>query len=582
MNFKALIYILLLVFCISPSLLSAQEKEKEKKRQKGQEVGTMIDRKASSEHFIDGIKARMLGDYTKATASFNKSLELDPSNDAAMYELSQIHFSQGDFISAANLIEKAIGIDPENQYYRLFSLNVYGKSGRKEDLLKSCQQLTKRYPGNIDYLYELSSAYLMNNKPDDAIRTYNEIEEILGVTEEISLQKNRIYMLQDKPEKAIREIENLIDMFPDDAGRYYSMLAEIHMQNNKPEIAASYYHKIIEIDPSNPYVHISLADFYRKKGDRERSFDELKLGFANPALEVDTKIRILMAYYSIDEIYRTKIGESYSLSDIILQAHPGDPKALSLNGELLFNDKKYEEARSRFRQVLELDSSRYSIWESLLQTEASLSDWQSLDIESTRAMDLFPFQPLPYFFKGMALMQLKKPEDAIKVLSSGSRLVTSNDQLLALFHANLGDAYNQTSQHKLSDESYEKALKIEPENSYVLNNYAYYLSLRGENLDKALVMARKGAILDSLNPANLDTYGWVFYKMGNYPEAKEWVGKALLLSTKDDPDLLEHYGDILFKLGEASQALEYWNRASKAGGGSVLLEQKIREKKLIE
>ena len=582
MNVRPIFYTLLIALCILPILSFAQEKEKGKKRHKGQETGTMIDKKAASELFIDGVKARMLGDYSKATSNFNRSLELDPSNDAAMYELSQIYFSQGDFLTAASLIEQAIEIDPDNQYYRLFSLDVYGKSGRKEDLLKSCQQLVKKYPGNIDYLYELSSAYLMNNKADEAIRTYDEIEEILGVTEEISLQKNRIFMLQNKPDKAIREIENLIDAYPDDASRYYSMLAEIHMQNNEPETAATYYRKIIELDPSNPYVHISLADYYRKKGDREKSLEELKKGFANPALEIDTKIRILMAYYSVDEIYRTKIEETYLLSDIILKAHPGDAKALSLNGELLFNDKKFEEARARFRQVLEMDSSRYSVWESLLQAESSLSDWQSLEVESGRAIDLFPFQPLPYFFRGMALMQLKRPAEAIKVLSSGSRLVTSNDQLLALFHANLGDAYNQTGQHKLSDEAYEKALKIEPENSYVLNNYAYYLSLRGENLDKALVMARKGAMLDSLNPANLDTYGWVFYKLGRYEEAKVWVGKALLASTKDDPDLLEHYGDILFKLGEPSQALEYWNRASMAGGGSELLERKIKEKKLIE
>jgi hypothetical protein len=38
------------------------------------------------------------------------------------------------------------------------------------------------------------------------------------------------------------------------------------MQANKPDVAASYYQKIIEVNPDDPYVHISLSDYYGKKG----------------------------------------------------------------------------------------------------------------------------------------------------------------------------------------------------------------------------------------------------------------------------------------------------------------------------
>lgn len=580
-NARIVILLFLLSLVLAPAL-SAQEKGKGRKNRKSQDDKTMIDKKASGEVFINATKARILGDYNSATTLYHQSLELDPGNDAAMYELAQLYYTKGDYVTAVSLVEKAIEIDPENEYYRLLSIEIYGKSGRKDELLKTCQQLVKKYPDHLDYLYELASAYLLHGKADDAIRTYNSIENILGVNEEISLQKHRIYLVMEKPEKACQEIEALIGAFPDQSGRYYAMLAEIYMQQNKPDVAAEYYRKIIETDPENPYVHISLSDYYRKKNDFARSLDELRTGFANPGLDVETKLRILMAYYGNQDTFTDKKAEVTELTDIILTVHPGDAKALSLKGDLLMQEQDYQGAREIYRRILAIDSSRYSVWEGLLQTGASLSDWEALNLESSRAIDLFPFQPLPYLFNGIAQMQLKKIPEAIKIFSSGSRLVSSNEALLLQFHTYLGDAYNQDGQYALSDESYEKVLRKEPENSYVLNNYAYYLSVRGVNLDKALVMAEKAAALDSLNPANLDTYGWVLYKIGQYEDAAKWVEKAILASSKDDPDILEHYGDILFKLGKNEKAVEYWNRAKNANGGSFLLEKKIKEKKLYE
>jgi len=585
MNRSLCIRSVLLVVVLSlimVTVLPAQEKGKGRKNRKSGEEKTMIDAKAATEVFINATKARILGDYATATTLYQQCLELDPRNDAAMYELAQLQFSKGDYAESVRLIEQAIEIDPENEYYRLLSIEIYGKSGRKDDLLRTCQQLVKKYPENVDYLYELASAYLLHGKADEAIKTYNSIENIMGVNEEVSLQKHRIYLLMEKPEKAVREIEALVETYPDQSSRYYAMLAEIYMQQNKPDEAAEYYRKIIESDPDNPYVHISLSDYYRKKSDFARSLEELRKGFANPGLDVETKLRILMAYYGTQEIYTDKKAEVEDLTNVIVNAHPGDAKALSLKADLLLQDQDYSGAREIYRRILAIDSSRYSVWEGLLQANASLSDWEALSRESNRALDLFPFQPLPYLFNGIARMQLKEIPGAIKTLTAGSRLVTSNDALLLQFYTYLGDAYNQDGQHALSDESYEKVLKKDPENAYVLNNYAYYLSLRGVNLDKALIMAEKAAALDSLNPANLDTYGWVLYKLGRYDEAEKWIGKAMLASTKDDPDILEHYGDIQFMLGKVEKASEYWIRAKNANGGSTFLEKKIKEKKLYE
>ena len=314
----------------------------------------------------------------------------------------------------------------------------------------------------------------------------------------------------------------------------------------------------------------------------KRSLDELKLGFANPALDIDTKVRVLLTIFAGNEIYEENKPEIFELAQILVKTHPNDPKAHSIYGDFLLDDKKYAEARDEFRKVIAVDSSRYAVWESLLNAEIQLSDYPALDSESSRAIELFPLLPVPYLFKGVACLEKGKYEDAISSFNAGVKLISGNNILLVQFYTYLGDTYNRMKNYRLSDESYENALKLQPDNSYVLNNYAYYLSLRNENLEKAETMSSKSVKLDPTNAANMDTYGWVLYKLGRYSEAAEWVEKAVAATPSPDADLLEHLGDIYFKLGNTDKAMIHWQNAQKAGKGSEFLEKKVKERKLYE
>ncbi len=160
--------------------------------------------------------------------------------------------------------------------------------------------------------------------------------------------------------------------------------------------------------------------------------------------------------------------------------------------------------------------------------------------------------------------------------------MADNDELLSEFYMYLGDSYHSLKDTSESDKAYEKSLSIKNDNAYVLNNYAYYLSLRNRDLEKAETMSKKAVTLDPKNSSFQDTYGWVLYKLQRYDDARTWVGKALEDKDSVSAEVMEHYGDILFKLGEAGQALEYWQKAKARGPGSALLDKKIAEKKLYE
>lgn len=154
-------------------------------------------------------------------------------------------------------------------------------------------------------------------------------------------------------------------------------------------------------------------------------------------------------------------------------------------------------------------------------------------------------------------------------------------QLLAQFYATIGDAQNQLKRYAASDSAYNKALELDPNNVYVLNNYAYYLSIRNTDLERAERMSKKTNDLEPDNNSYQDTYGWILYQMKKYDDAKIWVGKALENGGRSNGTLLEHYGDILYQLGDKENAIKYWEDAKKAGA-SELIDKKIMEKKLYE
>ena len=196
-------------------------------------------------------------------------------------------------------------------------------------------------------------------------------------------------------------------------------------------------------------------------------------------------------------------------------------------------------------------------------------------------MTLFPDQPLSYFFSGLAKIQLKKYTEAIDDLNTGVKLVVDDKVLEVNFYSSIGDAYQEMKNFEKSEENYEKALAINPKAEGVLNNYSYYLSLRGEHLEKAEAMSKLSNEIKPNSASFEDTYGWIMYKQGKFKEAQIWIEKSLQHGSDKSATVLEHYGDVLYKIGEIQKALDYWQQAKSAGdGASDQLDKKILDKKL--
>jgi tetratricopeptide (TPR) repeat protein len=571
--------VLMLVGCFPDSygLNSQKEKKKHKTDQKSQQKPA-----SNISMLIEAKKNEITGNTEKAEELFRQYIDKYPDDATAYFELSRIIANKKEVAEAIELAGKAVKLDPSNIWYQLFYAEVLQLDGKIKDAISVYERITQTNPENLDYYYQLAALYLSTEKYLDAVRVYDKIETKAGVSEDISLQKEKIYLLLDDLPKAQHELEALVAAYPDEI-RYLSILAEFFMNNKMQEKGFETYRRIEQSDPGNPYVHMSMADYYRKSGDKQKAFEELKQGFENPNLDIDTKVNILISFFNVDQIKdedsKTKVFE---LTRILTSVHPNDPRAHSIYGDFLVQDKKNAEAREEYLKVIALDSSKFVVWEEILRLDLILEKYDHLVVYSNRTIELFPDQPVPYMFSGIGNFQLKKYEDALKAFNLGVKLVSENEELLAEFYMYLGDVYHSLKDTSESDKAYEKSLSLKSDNAYVLNNYAYYLSLRNQDLEKAETMAKKAVTLEPENSSFQDTYGWVLYKLKKYDDASIWVGKAMDDKDGVSAEVMEHYGDILFKLGDTGQAFEYWKKAKAKGPGSALLEKKIAEKKLIE
>ena len=100
-----------------------------------------------------------------------------------------------------------------------------------------------------------------------------------------------------------------------------------------------------------------------------------------------------------------------------------------------------------------------------------------------------------------------------------------------------------------------------------MNNYAYYLSLAGENLRRAEQLSAKTVEAEPKNSTFLDTYAWILYRQGSYSLAKFYIERAIdnLDPEEDNSVLYDHYGDILQASGEKEKAVEMWRKAQELG-----------------
>jgi len=67
--------------------------------------------------FFDALDAKVTENYNQSAELFNRVLQTDPANDAALYQLAGLKKLKDNYADAQGLLEKAVAIKPDNEWY---------------------------------------------------------------------------------------------------------------------------------------------------------------------------------------------------------------------------------------------------------------------------------------------------------------------------------------------------------------------------------------------------------------------------------------------------------------------------------
>ncbi len=559
----------------------AQKRGKSNKKS-GATPDVIVAPNSSSDLYFEALKARLKDNDDEAERLLLQFVRTNPKESAGYYDLARLSFKNGKSDQALNYIKKALELDGENKWYREQYAHILASANQFEASAKVFEQLAKDEKHNQDYLLLASRLYQRAGKYKESLQVLNKLIEKTGEDESILLQKQQIYLRMNDLESATNIIRQLIQKNPKES-RYYSILAELYENNDQDARADEIYRDMERLFPEDPSTQLSLALFYKKKKDQEKYESYVEKAITNKELDAETQISLLLPYLQELSEDSSRLENATMLAAELARQHPDNGQVQGFYGDVLIYSGKKEEGLEQYKKAVDVEPSRFNLWQQLLFNYSEPDQADSLIRYSEKALTYFPNHALIHYLNAIGNYHAKKYPTAVKSLNRAIEVQPEDEtELLTDIYSILGDLYHLLKEHKLSDSCYDKALQLAPDNASVLNNYSYYLAERGERLDDAERMSKKSLVLRPNEPTFLDTYGWILYKKGDYEKAESFIRKALELREDSDGVLWEHLGDIKYRQGNVEEAVKYWETAKLRGSENTQLDKKIKDKKLYE
>jgi len=525
-------------------------------------------------YYVEAVKQKLMGNLGDALKYFEQCVLRNPGSDASYYQMGQIVLSNGDLLNGKKYILRASELQPENLWYNMLLAGIYNQQNKIDSAIIFYEKAAKTYPEKEDLQISLARLYTQNKDYDKARDLLNRFDEKYGVNEKTTLTLIESLMAEGKDNEALIKVQQLLALNPDDI-IFNGYLAEIYRNKGETQKAKDVYKQLIERNPDNPGIQISLCDFLLSEKSYEELFDLMNIVILNKKITREEKISLMSELIVNEDIIRD-YGNKMKLSIMILEAdNINDDIIILLRPEFLQNEKKAAEAASRLEEIIKIRPENYYAWEKLLLVYYDLKDFNNLEKRGEECATKFNRSVLAKILYANGAMEKKNFDVALEELRKADILAGDNKETKLQVQTMRADIYYRMRNYKEAFNAFDEALKLNDSDLTVMNNYAYYLAEQNMNLKEAEKMAKVVIEKDKDNKTFLDTYAWVLYKRGKAKDASKIMEKIINSGETEDAEYFEHYGFILKKLGKCKDAVKNWETAISLDGSKYNLKKEI-------
>ncbi|MBB3812324.1 tetratricopeptide (TPR) repeat protein [Xanthomonas arboricola] len=375
----------------------------------------------------------------------------------------------------------------------------------------------------------------------------------------------RLALRMERPALAKRIVDEVVRRFPEEP-RVALLHATQLQQEGKNEEALALLKTVEPQAVKDSELRGALAFAYDAMGQTEAAARVLSTG------PQDTQTYGLRASMLAKEKDRTALEALYG--ELKSNAAKPDPDRRLLLGKIAEFLKRYDEAVEWYRGVpggpqlsearLRAASALYELGrkpEALAEVRALQSD-ATADDDARR--DAYVLEAELH----------QRAGDAPGELDAFERGLAAYPDDGALLYAR-GLAWERRDDVARAEADLRKILVAEPENVAALNALGYTLADRTTRYKEALALIDRARTADPDNPAIVDSYGWVLYRMGRAKEALVQLRRAWALVK--DPEIAAHVGEVLWVSGKQDEARRYFDEARRLDPDNRALQRAVEK-----
>lgn len=476
---------------------------------------------------------------------------------AAAFRLGQFYLNTSNYQAAYSLTAGAHRFDPDNCTYLeyLALLNESSDNAKMHrEAIAQFEQLARRRPGNSVYRLHLFSLYSKARDERNALRAIEAYERLEG--------------------------ESVITL------NY--RIALCRQMNREADIEAEIRSYISRNPADRPAAELTLSNVLLTRGRNDEAFHLLNrnLGYID-----NYDLDKLLNPYVATMLEAHDTARVYHFADTLCRVNPDDEDIPLYVARVAAKLRDTALVVSSLRQARLINPGNEQACQQLLEIYAAREQIDSIIPLAAECYSLFGTDNWAYFHiisTAQRAFNSHLAADNDTMLAVCRRVIArgSNNYVRGVAYMCIGDYYNELDSMARSFENYDSCLRYDPDNSGVLNNYAYRLvtlpGVTADDLTRAERMAARALKVDPASAPVLDTYAWILYLSGDAVSARLYMDKLLRLAAETGSALSAeeyyHLWRIYAALGLTTEADGYLTQARclyRANPASVTLPEVI-------
>ena len=489
------------------------------------------------------------GDYAGALEHYLEAAKLTPDPKVAE-RATQIALYAKNLGSAAEAASLWSQRDPSNTAPKRISAILNLKQGNLEQGVAQLRTLLSLPSVDVEStLIELVKMLDGELSKEDGLSVMKSLQEAFPHVAEVHFAYALLATNKGEYALALDQTQKALSMQPR-WSRAQLLQAQLMSQMGDSESARDIIRKAVSRDPANDRLRLILAQFLTKTGDLRGAERELKGVLSRDPGNDDARfgLAVLLLETGKEDSARAELRK-------LLGTEKWRGQASFYLGLLELRQNHLPEALVFFDSV----DSGPSEFDARVNAVTVLVSLGRVDEARGRLSELrqrFPNESLRlYLVEADLLVKRKEPQAAFDLLTSALAEDPGRAELLysrALIADQLGRA-------DLLEADLRAVIEKSPNDANALNALGFTLADRNLRLDEAKSLIARAMQLKPNDPAVMDSWGWLHYRLGKLDVALDYLERAHRLFK--DPEIAAHLGEVLWESGRREEARRVWRGA---------------------